>query len=545
MKKLLAFLLCLTMALGLLAGCQPDTPPETTGGTSASTGGTSTPTGTAAPTQEPQTGVEGKIVLLYTSNIRGNLALYAQVAAAKAKLEGEGATVYLVDAGNYLQGGAGANSDRGLAVYNLMDAAGYDVAAMGPLEFVYGPATTGLPYHSNLTKYFTQAELYRGAEELEYRKNAPSAEEAVLDTRPAKAPVSFQVICTNLLQVADYGYYAYEPNAVLGDSFKLGFVCVVGPELRDKVQDGFLDGYTLTDVVETPDCDLLVSLGSEMTGDIHILPDPNGEPVIGAYLIDPETGAFSVLGLDLFGEDEAVAALAQAAMEAASPVVGTALFDLNGKDSASRNGETNLGDLTADALKWYAENKLEGFAGDVPVVAIQNGGNCDQFLYAGDITETDLLWALPFSPMGVGVLYVTGAELLETLEAATQTADCPGWAQVAGLTYQVDTAQPYDAGEEYGDFFKAASIHRVTITSVGGEPFDENATYALVADNFLMNGNDTYYTLSEIKNAHPELYLNNGNGVKTRDIVAMYIREVLGGTVGEPYAAPQGRITVQ
>ena len=179
------------------------------------------------------------------------------------------------------------------------------------------------------------------------------------------------------------------------------------------------------------------------------------------------------------------------------------------------------------------------------MVAIQNGGNCDQFLYAGDITETDLLWALPFSPMGVGILYVTGAELLETLEAATQTADCPGWAQVAGLTYQVDTTQPYDAGEEYGDFFKAASIHRVTITSVGGEPFDESATYALVADNFLMNGNDTYYTLSEIKNAHPELYLNNGNGVKTRDIVAMYIREVLGGTVGEPYSAPQGRITVQ
>ncbi len=539
MKKLLALLLCLAMALGLLAGCQPDTPPETTGAAAA-------PTGTAAPTQEPQTGVEGKIVLIYTSNIRGDLALYAQVAAAKAKLEGEGATVYLVDAGNYLQGGAGANSDRGLAVYNLMDAAGYDVAAMGPLEFVYGPATTGLPYHSNLTKYFTQAELYRGAEELEYRKNAPSAEEAVLDTRPAKDPASFQVICSNLTRGEESsGYYDYEPNAVLGDAFKLGFVCVVGPELPDTVQDGFLDGYTLTDVVEAPECDLLVSLGSEMTGDLHILPDPNGEPVIGAYLIDPETGAFSTLGLDLSGEDETVAALAQAAIEAASPVVGTVLFALNGKDAASRNGETNLGDLTADALKWYAENKFEGFAGDVPVVAIQNGGNCDQFLYAGDVTETDLLWALPFSPMGVGILYVTGAELLETLEAATQTADCPGWAQVAGLTYQVDTTQPYDAGEEYGDFYKAASIHRVTITSVGGDPFDENATYALVADNFLMNGNDTYYTLSAIKEAHPELYLNNGNGVKTRDIVAMYIREALGGTVGEPYSAPQGRIAVQ
>ncbi len=541
MKRFFAWLLCLTMALGLLAGCQPDTPPETTAGAAAPA--TSAPT--SAPTQEPQTGVEGKIVLLYTANIRGDLEIYAQVAAAKAKLEGEGATVYLVDAGNYLQGGAGANSDRGLAVYELMDAAGYDVAAMGPLEFVYGPATTGMVYHSNLTKYFTQAELYRGAEELEYQKNSPQAEEPVLDTRPAKEPASFRVICSNLLQVTDYGYYAYEANAVLGDAFKLGFVAVAQPELMDSVQDGFLDGYTLTDAVEAPECDLLVSLGSEMTGDLHILPDPNGETAIGAYLIDPETGAFSAMGLDLSGEDETVAALARAAMDAASPVVGTALFPLNGADSANRNGETNLGDLTADALKWYAETQFEGFAADAPVVAIQNGGNCDQFLYPGDITETDLLWALPFSPMGVGVLYVTGAELLETLEAATQTEDCPGWAQVAGLTYEVDTSAAYDAGEEYGDFYKASSIHRVTITSVGGEPFDESATYALVADNFLMNGNDTYYTLSAIKEAHPERYLNNGNGIKTRDIVAMYIREALGGTVGETYAAPQRRVTVK
>ena len=218
---------------------------------------------------------------------------------------------------------------------------------------------------------------------------------------------------------------------------------------------------------------------------------------------------------------------------------------MNGADRVNWNGESNLGDLTADALLWYAENKVEGLQ-DVPVVAIQNGGNCDNFIYTGDITEVDLLRALPFSPMGVGIVYVTGAELLETLEAATQSENCPGWAQVAGLEYTVDTTAAYDAGEAYGDFFKAASIKRVTITSVNGAAFDENATYAVIGDNFLMNGNDTYYTFGAVKEAGEHyVEVSTFGGLKTRDIVTLYIQEVLNGTVGSDYANAQGRITVK
>ena len=73
----------------------------------------------------------GKTVILYTANVRGDVDVYAKVAAAKTAYENAGADVILADAGNFLQGTAAANSDRGLGVYNLMDAAGYDVAAMG------------------------------------------------------------------------------------------------------------------------------------------------------------------------------------------------------------------------------------------------------------------------------------------------------------------------------------------------------------------------------------------------------------------------------
>lgn len=517
MKQLFSLVLVLAMVLGLLAGC----------------GGTKAPeapeTSEAPEAPEAEVTVSGNTVILYTANLRGDVDVYAKVAAAKAAYEAQGAAVYLVDAGNYLQGRGAANFDRGLRVYNLMDAAGYDVAAMGVYEFVHGDATTGYLWHGNLTKYFTQAELYRGAEALEYRRNSPKAEEAVMGSRDAKAAASFQVICSNLaVEDESTGYYAFDSSVVLGDTLKVGFVSSVDADVAACLQDGFLTGYTAQEV-QKPDCDVLVALGGE--GDIVIEAVTDGEPVIGGYLIDHATKAVSPLEVDLSGSDPDVAALAEAAKSAAN-VIAVSDVILDGSDRANWSGTTNLGRLTADALKWYAENQFEGINRDYPVIAVQNGGNCDNFIYAGDITDVDLLRALPFSPMGVGVLYMTGNEILEMLEASTQSAPCPGWAQVAGIAYTVDTEKAYDAGESYGDWFKANSVNRVTVTT---ESFDLEATYAVIADNFLLNGNDTYYITAEIKEAAPENYVRNTADVKTRDIVAMYINEVLGGIVGDTY----------
>lgn len=525
MKKNISLLLVLAMVLALFTACGSNGPAE-------------------PPSTTTEAGIDyaNSTVILCTGNVRGNVEVYPQIAAAKAAYEAKGSTVYLVDAGNYLQGTAYANSDRGLTVYNLMDAAGYDVAAMGMYEFVYGDATTGYIYHANLTKYYTQAELLNGAERLEYRKNAPWASDAVMDSRDAKEAASFAVICSNLTAGEDAtGYYAFAPNAVLGDTLKVGFVSTVSEDVASFVQDGFLTGYTFG-AVSAPECDVLVALGGG-TGDIVIEAPAGGEMVVAAYVIDNTTKDVTKQTVDMTGSDADVAALIAAATPAA--VVGNTTVTLNGADSVNWNGESNLGDLTADALLWYAQNKMEGLR-DVPVVAVQNGGNCDNFLYDGEITEVDLLRALPFSPMGVGIVYITGAELLETLEAATQSENCPGWAQVAGIEYTVDTAIPYDAGEAYGNFFKAASVKRVTIASVGTEAFDGNATYAVIADNFLMNGNDTYYIFDAIKKAGENyVEVSTLGGLKTRDIVAMYIGEALSGTVGDAYAAAQDRITVR
>lgn len=495
---------------------------------------------------------DGKTVIIVTGNLRGYLDMYERVSAAKADFESKGADVILLDAGNYLQGESYANSDRGLSIYNLMDKMGYDAAAMGTFEFVYGDATTGFMYHSNFFRYFTQSELKNGAEAVTYNQNYAGSATA---SRDAKAPANFAVISSNInIEEDATGYYDFDKNVVIekDGGLKVGVIAITNEGTPDMLQDGFMDGYTFCDV-EAPEADITVCLNNDgmQYDDADIVVDSSaGYMGIWAYVIDNTTKAIQEFAIGNEGTDAATAAAIAEIKANAKPLIGKCVVTLNGADSYNWIEETNLGDLTADALLWYANNKFEGFKKDVPVVAIQNGGNCDQFIYNGAITETDLLRALPFSPMGVGILYVTGAQLLETLEAGTCPNDsygllCPGFAQVAGLEYTVAEYADYDAGEAYGKFYKADSINRVTITSVNGKAFDENATYAVIADNFLMNGNDTYYVFKDVKSSEGATYLNNGNGVKTRDIVAMYIKEVLKGEVGEQYAEPQGRITIK
>ena len=52
------------------------------------------------------------------------------------------------------------------------------------------------------------------------------------------------------------------------------------------------------------------------------------------------------------------------------------------------------------------------------VVAITNGGGIRATVKAGDITKKDIKTVLPFGNT-LAVVYVTGAELLEALEAST------------------------------------------------------------------------------------------------------------------------------
>ena len=338
-------------------------------------------------------------------------------------------------------------------------------------------------------------------------------------TRPAKAAAGFRVVCSNLSKPADgSGYYDFDASAVLGEQLKIGFVSVMPENAADYLGDGFLSGYDAMDVA-APDCDYLVSLGGG-EGDIVIEAPADGQMVAGAYVIRHSTGIITQEEIDLTCNDATMDALL--ASIAVPTVIGTSAAMLNGTAAAAGNGMSAMGMLVSDALKWYAETKLEGI--EYPVIGLFNGGNCRNFLYDGDVTETDLRNAIHGSVDGVGVVYLTGAQLLEMLEAAAQRQDSPAWPYAAGLRYSVSLNTPYDAGAAYGQYYKANSINRVTVHTEG---FDLHATYAVVADMLLLNGEGSYYLLKE-----QPVAMYDPAGIDICQIVALYIQEACKGQIG-------------
>ena len=239
---------------------------------------------------------------------------------------------------------------------------------------------------------------------------------------------------------------------------------------------------------------------------------------------------------------------------------------LYGAEDAARKGETNLGDLWTDALRWFAVSGTvndyfeeddvtagnTGIAVDADhIVALWNGGNLRADVAEGKFGAEQLAEVLPY-PNKVVVVYLTGAQLLEALEAASQglpytgdTADiCASFMQVSGLRYTVDTTVAFDQGEAYGDkgWFRAASVRRVTIDEVNGQPFDAEATYAVVTSNANFNGMDSSYVFAAAAETNEKSTITTA---VVRDVVWLYIANELNNRIGEAYAESQGRIIIR
>lgn len=238
---------------------------------------------------------------------------------------------------------------------------------------------------------------------------------------------------------------------------------------------------------------------------------------------------------------------------------------LSGADNAARKAETNLGDLWTDALRWFAvsgnidaafdeddvANGIDHIAVDADhIVALWNGGNLRADIAEGKFGAAELAEVLPF-PNKVAVVYMTGAQLAEALEAASQalpyteeSADaCASFMQVSGLVYTVDTTKAYDQGEAYGDlWYQADSVSRVTIESVNGQPFDTQALYAVVTSNANYNGMDSSYVFKAAAEEHAESVITTA---VVRDVIWQYIADELSNQVTDAYAAPQERIILK
>ena len=485
------------------------------------------------------------------------------MAALAADYEAKGANVIIADAGDYSQGTTYVSTSKGLEAVNMMNAAGYDIATLGNHEFDYG--------YAKLTE------------------NLKSAK--------------FDVVCCNILD-AD-GNLVFAPSKVVEvDGVKIGFIGVNTPESQTKANPALIKGLKwlsgedmvkavqaeadkLADTVDVTvvlahlgvddssvpntSYDLFKGLNGVdfiIDGHSHTVMDKGAaeEPIqstgssfenIGVIVIDNEKKAIESNELvEITAEspaDVAVAAAAQAIIDKINAEYGVVFakseVDLNGARTVdengvygNRDGETNLGDLITDSMMWQVKKNLDGIT--VPeenIVAITNGGGIRASIAKGDITKKDVNTVLPFGNT-IAVVYVTGAELLEALEASTYCTPVSlgGFPQVAGIEMTVSVTVPYDANDNTypgSTYYGPKSINRVTIDSINGKAFDPEATYAVITNNFLAAGGDTYYAFASAT-------AQFDTGIPLDEALMSYITEELKGVVGKQYAAPQGRITI-
>ena len=514
---------------------------------------------TANAAEETAQDLNGDIVILHTNDVHGAIAGYAKVAALKDAYEARGAYVLLMDAGDFIQGDPTVSTSEGATAVELMNLAGYDVVSLGNHEFDYG--------YQNLKDLEADADfaivdanvLYNGRVAFEDNLvfTAPDGTKIGVfgldtpETATKAHPAKIQGV-TFLAGEDLYDCAQEQVDALTAEG--CNYVICLGHlgiddesmgnrsiDLLEKVEgiDVFIDGHSHSTYEDVK----TAAGGTGKVGDTLVTSTGTKLESIGVVTIDAEgvitTSTTPVA--DLTAEDADVAARAAAIQKEIDDEYGTVFAKtevaLNGeREPGNRTEETNLGDLITDALVWGAER--EGTEVDA---AVTNGGGIRASIAAGDITKKDINTVLPFGNT-LSIVQVTGAELLEALEASTYCTPTSigGFPQVSGIEFTVDTTKAYDQGELYpgSTYYGPKSIQRVTIETVGGEPFDANATYTIATNDFMAAGGDTYYAFAAAS-------VNYDLGIAMDEVVMDYITDELKGTVtAEAYGEPAGRITV-
>ncbi|HIW35012.1 MAG TPA: choice-of-anchor I family protein [Candidatus Paenibacillus intestinavium] len=190
-------------------------------------------------------------------------------------------------------------------------------------------------------------------------------------------------------------------------------------------------------------------------------------------------------------------------------VIGQSSVKLEGEREVVRTGESNLGNLIADAM-------LEVTGADV---SLTNGGGIRASIDAGEITKGEVITVLPFGNYIV-TIEVTGAELLAALEvgAAGYPSAHGAFAHVGGVSYKIDDT-------------KEAS-QRVHSVKVNDAALKLDQTYLLATNDFIAAGGDQYSMFVDNK------IINNAAALD--EALISYIQKL-----GKINTATEGRIIVE
>ena len=549
MKKFLAFLLALTMLLGVGALAEEDAPL-----------------------------FQQDVMVLFTSDVHCGIESnfgYAGLAMVRDAYKNAGYHVLLVDNGDSIQGEPVGTMTTGEANIKLMNAVGYDIATMGNHEFDYG-----MERFFELSKManfpYVSCNFNKGGE-LQFAPYVIKEFDGVKiafvgistpKTLTSSTPKYFQDENGNFI----YGFFEDETgeglyNAVqkaVDDARAEGATFVVA--LAHLGNEDECRPFTYADVIaNTTGINALLDGHSHDTNHVEMR-NKNKETVlrqgcgtklegIGYLKIAAKDGAMKA-GVMMWNNDDfnatqlyqldtdvtkAVAEATETLNVKLAEVVAKTDVELTINDPVAvtedgkavriiRNAETNLGDLCADAYRYVSGADI----------AFVNGGGIRVSIKEGDITLNDILKVHPFGN-ALCVCEATGQQILDALEfgAKDVPGEFGGFLQVSGLTYEIHTSVPSSVKlDEKRMFVGVEGEYRVKNVMVGGEPLDLEKIYTLASHNYMLQGQGDGYTIFE-DNVYTQESVMLDN-----QVLITYITEGLNGVVGADYANPygQGRI---
>lgn len=508
------------------------------------------------------------IVVLYTNDVHcavgdSETMGYAQLAAYKKQMLAENNYVTLADAGDAVQGEAIGTLSKGEYIEDIMNEVGYDVAIPGNHEFDYG-MDNFLSIADKAAYTYVSCNFISLGD-----KKTVLQPYKIIDYDGVK--VAYIGICTPKTISSSTPKYFMDDNG----NYVYGF-CEGdnGAELYKTVQgavnsaksDGARYVVALGHLGITEDCSPYTSSEIiENTYGIDAMLDGHSHSTIecekvknnkGTDVILTSTGTkFSSFGKLVIGKDgaisaelikeyaardkdteELIASKTESFRELLNKVVAKTSVNLTIADPVTgariiRNAETNLGDLCADAYRYVTGAD----------VAFVNGGGIRTSIIAGDITYGQIIAVHPFGNY-LCMVEATGQEILDALELSCRVtpSEYGGFLQVSGITYEIDTGIASSVKlDDKNMFVSVDGARRVKNVQIGGKALDPTKKYTVASHNYLLKFNGDGYTMFSDNNILlNEIMIDN-------QVLITYIRDYLGGTVGDKYSEPygQGRIT--
>jgi 2',3'-cyclic-nucleotide 2'-phosphodiesterase (5'-nucleotidase family) len=213
--------------------------------------------------------------------------------------------------------------------------------------------------------------------------------------------------------------------------------------------------------------------------------------------------------------------------------IGYSDFDLKEENHShiqlSRYGETNIGDLITDAIRYIGN-------ADISIMVsryIKKG------LRKGDILYKNIIDIIPFYD-DIIVKEVKGKDILDALEYGVKASPkkLSRFLQVSGISFKVDTSISSTVEVDENDMFSGVKGNRrVYNVKIGKEKIDPNKSYKISFNNIIGAGGDGYPMFGKY-----EVKFNTKKS--SNEALLSYIKEKLNETIPNIYNNTQERIII-